>query len=296
MTTDADRLTHRRRAFARAMLATAGVGDPALERAFAEVPRERFLGPPPWRVVHVRPGGHDGTTSDPADVYADVLVALDARQGLNNGGPSLHALLLHALEPAPGERILHVGAGGGYYTAMLAALVGAEGRVVAVEIDQHLAALARANLSHRRNVTVVEGDGAAWPTGEVDGIYVNAAVGAPAAAWIERLAVGGRLVFPLGIPAGTGTAGWGGSAAHGAAFLVTRCRQGFAARWLSSVAFVHAEGVLARPGSARALARAFEQGGQEKVRSLRWRQPADPADCWFADQGWSLCFGAPTGP
>ena len=281
--------------FARAMLAIAGVADPAVEQAFARVERELFLGPKPWHILGAATSRGSGATEDPAEAYADVLFALDPEHGINNGSPSLHALLLHALAAAPGDRVAHIGAGTGYYTAMLAEIVGPAGHVTAVEIDTRLADLARANLRPWSNVTVVQGDGASWPSEGVARVYVNFAVGEPAGAWIEQLTVGGRLVFPLGVPVGSGGAGFSGSGAHGAAFLITRHRLGFAARWLSSVAFVHAEGALARPRAARDLARAFRRGGEERVRSLRWGKATSAADCWFSAPGWSLCFDPPAG-
>ena len=70
-----------------------------------------------------------------------MLVVLDPARGLNNGSPSLHALMLHHLAVRPGDRVLHVGAGAGYYSAMLAELAGPEGSVIAIEYDPRLAAM-----------------------------------------------------------------------------------------------------------------------------------------------------------
>ncbi len=101
------------------------VQDPRIEAAFAAVPREDFAGPPPWRIGS---GGLFGLTSsdDPARLYEDVLVAIDAGRGINNGQPSLHAQAIGALALKEGETLLHIGAGAGYYTAILAELVGTE--------------------------------------------------------------------------------------------------------------------------------------------------------------------------
>jgi protein-L-isoaspartate(D-aspartate) O-methyltransferase len=123
-----------RRDYARRMLAAARVTDASLADAFAVVQREDFIDPPPWTLF----GPTNGSTatlagSDAARLHDDVLVVLDRAKGLNNGSPSLHALMLHHLAVAPGDRVLHVGAGTGYYTAMLAELAGAAGRVTAIE-------------------------------------------------------------------------------------------------------------------------------------------------------------------
>ena len=65
--------------------------------------------------------------------------------------------MLHDLAVEPGQHVAQIGAGAGYYTAMLAELVGPSGRVSAFEFDPELAARARANLAPWRNVTVYRG-------------------------------------------------------------------------------------------------------------------------------------------
>ena len=68
-------------------------------------------------------------------------------RGINNGQPSLWAYLFDHLDLLPGEQVLHLGCGTGYYTAIIAELVGSAGRVTAVEIDATLARKARAALA-----------------------------------------------------------------------------------------------------------------------------------------------------
>jgi protein-L-isoaspartate(D-aspartate) O-methyltransferase len=89
-------------------------------------------------------------TTDDADsraVYHDVLIALDAARRINNGQPSLWAFLLDQLPIASGEQVLHLGCGTGYYTAILAELIGPTGKITAIEIDEALAEKARGALS-----------------------------------------------------------------------------------------------------------------------------------------------------
>ncbi|MBV9783405.1 MAG: methyltransferase domain-containing protein [Acidisphaera sp.] len=274
----------------------AGVLDAPLERAYAAVPREAFLGAPPWHAVSAFRGSREVCAQDIERVYEDVLFALAPDRGVNNGSPSLHAAMLHALGPMPGERVLHVGAGTGYYTAILAELAGPSGRVQAIEVDPALAKEAERNLAPWANVEVLRGDGASWPQASAARIYVNFGCARPAAAWIERLAPGGRLVFPLGVPSAPS---WSGGPRHtevGAVLvverpIVQRGGAGLAARWLSHASFVFAEGTLAGDAADReALARAFGRDGIEFIRSLQWRHPADPARCWFWSPGWSLGF------
>jgi protein-L-isoaspartate(D-aspartate) O-methyltransferase len=281
-----------RGAYARQILAAAGItDDPRLEEALAAVRRERFLGPPPWAMVRHVGGRQLLPTSDPAVLYQDALFALAPGQGINNGSPSLHAGCLHALSLREGERVVHLGAGTGYYTALLAHLVGEGGHVLAVEFDPALAELARANLTPWRQVSVVTGDGAGWPREEADAVYVNFSVERPAEPWLDRLSPGGRLIFPLGVPRPKPSP-WGGThALHGAGFCVTRQDGGFAARWLGPAYFVCAEGILSRPGADRErLKAAFVGGGAEFVRSLVWREPVLPQRCWFAGSGWALSY------
>lgn len=173
----------------------------------------------------------------------------------------------------------------------MAHLVGDEGHVLAVEFDPALAERARENLADRPNVTVIQGDGAEWPREDVDAVYVNFSVERPAEAWIDALRLGGRLIFPLGVPRPKPSP-WGGfHALYGAGFCVTRQASGLSARWLHPAYFVCAEGQLSRQGPERERLKAsFERGGVEFVRSLIWREPALPERCWFTGSGWALSY------
>jgi len=281
-----------RRAYAKQMLTLAGIAaDSRLETAFAAIPRERFVGEPPWTVSKGAGGYEPFASHDPAVLYQDVLLALASQRGVNNGSPSLHAGWLHALSLREGEHVAHIGAGTGYYTAIIAELVGETGHVLAVEFDPVLAEAARANLADRSNVTVVEGDGARWPREDVDAVYVNFSVERPAESWIDHLKHEGRIIFPLGLPRPKPSP-WGGThAIHGAGLRITRREQGLAVQWLNRAFFVCAEGELSKPGPERqALQAAFEGGGIEFVRSLIWRQAAPPGRCWFTGSGWALSY------
>ena len=91
---------------------------------------------------------------DPAFLYQDTLLALDPNRGINIGQPSWHALWLDAIDVRQGETVLQVGAGTGYYSAILAQLAGSNGRVHAYEIDPGLAAHASNNLQDLPQVEV----------------------------------------------------------------------------------------------------------------------------------------------
>ena len=197
-----------RRAYAAEILRVAEVADSRIGDAFAAVPREAFLPPPPWTVIRMGVGMR---TSDVASLYDNVLVAIAPERGINNGEPALHVAWIDAVSPQPGETVIHVGAGTGYYTAILARLVEPGGRVEAFEYESDLAAQAVANLQDRANVTVhaASAFGRTLPSGDI--VYVNAGVVAPDVEWLRALNPGGRLIFP-----------WQPHKGWGPAMLVTR--------------------------------------------------------------------------
>jgi protein-L-isoaspartate(D-aspartate) O-methyltransferase len=264
----------KRQAYAAEVTRSAGVRDPRIAAAFAAVPREDFVGLPPWRVG----SGAFGSdwVSDPERLYEDVLVGIDARRGINNGQPSLHAQALDALRVSEGETIVQIGAGAGYYTAILATLVGRKGRVIAYEIEPDIAERAAVNLARYPQVEVRARSGVDdLPAAEA--IYVNAAATHPLRAWLDALKPGGRLVFPLQAAGSTG-----------AMLIVTRPERGEAwpARLLAGVVFIACAGAQdAEMG--RKLDQAFRRGGHGRVRSLRFGGEPSEAD-WVRGDGWAL--------
>jgi protein-L-isoaspartate(D-aspartate) O-methyltransferase len=195
-----------RRFYSEEIRFTAGLRSPALVEAFARVPRERFLGPGPWeiasadvRAMSVMGGVQTSYTpiEDPRDLYHNVVVALDKAGDINNGQPSALARWIEALDLKAGARAYHLGCGVGYYTAIMAEIVGPQGRVVGCEVQPGLAARASENLSGYSNVEVAARDAATFDPGECDAILVNAGVTHPSLLWLDRLRDGGRLVVPL---------------------------------------------------------------------------------------------------
>jgi dipeptidyl aminopeptidase/acylaminoacyl peptidase len=130
----------------------------AIVDAFATVARERFLGPGPWSIQAYPHDVFLTPNDDPHWVYHDVLVSIDPARQLNNGMPSLWARNFDHLDLKRDQRIMQVGAGTGYYAAVLAEIVGPSGRVIAVECDEELAARARISLNpwHQVDVEVEE--------------------------------------------------------------------------------------------------------------------------------------------
>ena len=259
-----------RRAYAEKIADIAGVRNAVLVDAFAAVPREAFLGPGPWKTLV--PGEdeyRDTPDDDPVRVYENLCVAIDAAHKLNNGEPGLHMGLLDALAPAAGEHVVQIGAGTGYYTAILAELVGARGRVTAIEYDDALARRAGQNLAAYPQVTVDCADGTRFDSGPADAIYVCAGVTGPSATWLDNLAPAGRLIVPLT------TATW-----EGRILEVRRLDTAFAACSIVACGFIPCTG--ARDSDSEALlAEALAGGGLEDVRSLRRDRHRREAGCWL---------------
>src|SRR5262245_65517510 len=162
-----------RRAYAKQILAAVQVNDPRLEAAFAYVPRENFLGPGPWTIPRWLSGYVLTPSADPVYVYIDNVVQIIAERHVNNGQPSGHAKWIASAAINPGEHVVHVGTGTGYYTAIMAHLVGSSGQVTGIELDQTLATRAKVNLASYSYVQIIEGDGTLVPFDDADVIYVN---------------------------------------------------------------------------------------------------------------------------
>ena len=285
----ADALAQRRARYARVMVQATDAENPALEAAFATVRREDFMPPGPWTLFRVPGGQQTLTHNDPTLLYPqaptpELLVVLDAARGINNGSPALHARMMQSLGVRRGDRVLHLGAGTGYYTAILAELVGPQGAVTAVEFTPHLATQARANLAAWPWVRTIQGDAADFPVAPVDRIYVTFAVADPADAWFDQLSDGGTLVFPLGL-----------AFQRDALLCITRRGAGYAARHISACGFVGAAGRLAGDADhQRHLAAALAAGGIAKVASLH-RPPSHPAQAWLRTPRWTLTPEPPSG-
>jgi protein-L-isoaspartate(D-aspartate) O-methyltransferase len=279
-----------RRAYAAQVLAEAGVRSAAVERAFAAVPREDFLGRGPWQVLRWGRGYVRTPSADPLHLYANLLVAIRPKDKINNGEPSFHARLMTALAAGPGEHVVHVGAGTGYFTALLAEQVGRRGRITAFEVDADLAARARRNLRPWPQVRVLHGDALGRPFDAADGVYVNAGATHPPAAWLDALAPGGRLLLPLTTDEGWRRFDAAEIARRGAVFLIARDRRGTLARWLSPVAIYPCAGART-PAADAALRRAFKRGGWERVRRLYRGDEVPKGRCWVRGEGWGLTFG-----
>jgi protein-L-isoaspartate(D-aspartate) O-methyltransferase len=276
-----------RRAYARQVTFLGNARNAALERAYADVPREAYLGPGPWPILRW-PRYTLTPDADPAWLYSDILVGILPERHLNNGQPSAHALWIAAAAPSTGEHVVHVGAGVGYYSAIMAHMVGSAGALTAIEYDPQLAARALSNFAHSPNVQVLQGDGSVTPFAPADVIYVNAGACRPADAWLDGLKEGGRLVLPL-----TTARNFAGplefSRPSGAVFRITRRGGDYDADFVGPIRVFPCEG-MRDEASEQALAAAFEKGGYRDVKRLRRTDEVPDEECWVKASGWSLTY------
>jgi protein-L-isoaspartate(D-aspartate) O-methyltransferase len=264
--------------YAEELRAVANLQSESLVRAFAKVPRERFLGPGPWRILTPsEPGSVSYRTTEDADprhLYHNVLVAIDEERHINNGQPSGLALWFDALDLQQGNRVVHVGCGTGYYSAILAEVVGPDGQVIAIEVDPELALRAQSNLSYLGHVQVLAGDGGKIDPGASDAIFINAGATHPRAIWLDSLRPGGRLVVPLTVTKDSEDSG------GGLVLKIARQPRGFTARFISQVGIFSCTGGR-DPELNQRLKEALDREDAKTVRSLR-RDMHDPTDtCWL---------------
>jgi protein-L-isoaspartate(D-aspartate) O-methyltransferase len=278
-----------RAAYAKQILAAARVvGNARLEAALGATRREDFLGPGPWWMLRWQ----DYVTTpdaDPVYLYTNDLIGIVPERHLNNGQPSLHAYLIDQASPAEGGHVVHVGTGTGYYTAIMAHLVGPSGRVTGIEVDPELAARAKANFAGCSNVEIIEGDGALVAFDSADVIYVNAGCTRPAENWLDRLKDGGRLILPMTSDQGFGAKSLERMASTGAVFRIERRAKDFFAFWISAVAIFPCAGSRDE-ASERALAEAFEKGGWQKVTRLHRHREMPVERRWLQGPGWCLAY------
>jgi protein-L-isoaspartate(D-aspartate) O-methyltransferase len=156
------------------------IHDERVLAAMNRVPRHEFVLPGDW-----------------PDAYADRPIAIAEHQTTSQ--PYMIAAMLQAAEIDPADRVLEIGAGSGYQTALLAELAS---QVFAIERYPTLVEQARQVLERLgyTNITLVAGDGTMGlsQVAPFNAIIVSAAAPQPPPALVEQLAIGGRLVVPVG--------------------------------------------------------------------------------------------------
>lgn len=285
-------LEMRRRFFAEEIEAVCKLQSPRLVDAFAAVPRERFLPPGPWTVLAEStfgvslPATRLTVDADPARVYHNIAVAIDPSRQLFNGQPGTLGPWIDALDLAPGKRVLHVGSGLGYFTALMAHCVGSTGKVIAYEVDEALAAAARGNLAAMPQVDVRHGDASQPEAGPFDAVLVNAGVTHPLPPWLDALGSGGRMILPLT----TSMAAMGSTLGKGLVFLIANDGGPLlSARAVGVVAIYSALG-LRDETMNDGLGKAMMAGPMrwQAVKHLRRDTHEEDGSCWFHASGFCL--------
>ena len=269
----------RRRFYAEEIQAVANIKSDAVVEALASVERERFLPPGPWAIRSeadfMAPMRHT-PGADPRHVCHNVAIGIDPARMLFNGAPSVIASAIDALTLAPGDRVLHIGTGLGYYTALMAQCVGPGGRVLGIEVDQDLATGARVNLRDMDWVEVRHGDASDSFAETFDAILVNAGVTHPLPSWLDALSEHGRMIVPI-----TATFGPVSTIGKGPMLLVsvTPDRERFTVRPAGFVAIYSAFGVRNDTMNA-SIGQALSRMPFSPIKSLR--RDAHDADetCW----------------
>lgn len=256
--------------YSREIKFAASLTTPGLVEAFAKVPREKFLGAGPWEI-----GSAEGRAmsaagigqlsyfmvEDPRDVYHNVVISLDRAKDINNGQPGSLGRWIDALALKPGERVYHLGCGVGYYTAIMAEVVGPRGSVIGLELQPDLASRAKDNLAGYANVTVEAGDGAEFDPGDCDAMLVNCGVTHPQTRWLEQLREGGRLVVPF-------TLAVNATIGQGVMTKIARSNGKFAAELVTPVA-IFSGGSLRDASLQTQLLKGLTTGGLLKLKSVR---------------------------
>jgi protein-L-isoaspartate(D-aspartate) O-methyltransferase len=162
--------------------------DPLVVDALRTVPRHLFL--PDLR---------------PDQAYQDEAIVTKRDEGgrpiSSSSQPTIMAIMLDQLAAQRGQNVLEIGAGTGFNAALLAHIVGEQGRVTSVDLDEDTVERARENLDAAGcpDVVLVTSDGAlGYPdNAPYDRIIATVGVWDLAPAWHDQLAPGGRLVAPL---------------------------------------------------------------------------------------------------
>jgi protein-L-isoaspartate(D-aspartate) O-methyltransferase len=286
-----------RRRYAQKLRKRSHLRSKLLVKAFATVPREHYLGPPPWRIMTQE--SYRSTTNS-RDLYDNVLVGIIPQRLLNNGQPSGLARWFDALDLRRNESVVHIGCGTGYYSAILAHVVGPGGSVTSVEVDDELASRAKTNLAHLRQVTVVHGDGNSVVIEKSDAVFINAGANFPRLVWLDALNPGGRLIFPLitmkpfhltpftrrAAKIRTGAV-WHTRGGYGVMLRVMRTGEQFDAMAISSVGIFPCIGSVERDTDERA-AEALKRNDSDSIHSLRRDAHDQDGSCWL--HGMDFCI------
>ena len=157
------------------------ITDKRVINAFKKIPRENFL---PKNLKEY--------------AYEDRPLPILKQQTISQ--PTTIMIMTQALEVKQGNKILEIGAGSGYQSALLSILVGKKGRIFTIEIIPELVKFAKNNLKNFKNVEVIQGDGSKGykKQSPYDRIIITAACPQIPGSLIEQLKTDGILIVPIG--------------------------------------------------------------------------------------------------
>lgn len=172
---------------------------PSIIEAFKMIDRKDFVRAVPFDGASLAPLGREETINE---AYENYPLAIGFGQTISQ--PLTVAFMLELLEPKTDEKILDVGAGSGWQTALLAQIVGEQGKIFAIERIPELKKFAEENIAKyenlKNNTRIILGDGAKGYESEApyDKIIVAATANEIPQAWKDQLKMGGRIVAPVG--------------------------------------------------------------------------------------------------
>jgi protein-L-isoaspartate(D-aspartate) O-methyltransferase len=267
-------MSEARRRLADSIREAVPTASPGLIQAFTTVPRERFLPPGPWKMRDMS-GTWMTEDANPDHVYRDTSIAVDATRDLYNGQPSTVARWLDAVAIHPGDRILHVGCGSGYFTAILAATVGPRGAVYAIDVDGPLTRAARENLKDWPWVTVQHGDGITGLPKDIDVVVLHAGASHIRQEWLACTRPGARMLAPITVD----FAAMGPTLGKGLTFVLKRGNEEWSARSLSFVAIYSMQSAR-DANQATTFGMAMQRRDWETVTRLRTDSHKPGPTCW----------------
>lgn len=277
-----DVLPDERQRYAEELAALGGLTDQRLMEALARVRREDFLPAGPWLAESSDGLCYLTPDANPRRILHGVGVVIDPNRSLHSGNPAKVARALQFADIRPGQTVLHVGAGMGYFSAVIAELVGPTGRVIAAEIDPLLNRVARANLASWKNIEVV-GDALSLDLPQLDRIFASCGMASLPRRWLDALGPDGCLTLPMT-----------GALEYGLQFHFSRTANPaiFKAQVLSCVLFYPCQG-LRQSDRMAAFDAALSTGQGHAVKMLRLDDHPPDHDCWLHGDGFCLSRAAP---
>jgi len=177
---------------------------PEIIEAFKKIKRVDFLPEELAETLsHLAP-----RSASPREVIKDLAElneALPIGFGQTISQPLVVAFMLEQLQPQPGDKILDVGSGSGWTTALLAEIVGSKGKVIAIEVIPELMEFGKKNVERYNFVEkglvefiCADGSKGYKKAAPFDKILCSASAPELSPAWKEQLKIGGRIVTPMG--------------------------------------------------------------------------------------------------